>query len=535
MVHQLKSLLLLVLLALISGLLISLAWPGDTLVLFLFIGLIPLLFAIDKIALSDSRIKFLHLFLIAFITHYTWTSLSLGWLKASSPKTFQLAILIDAVTFALIFLPTFAIRKNLGIKFQWVYTISSWMALEFINQQWAMGAPYFVIGGGFGMYPQMIQFYSITGIEGGSLLVLLSNLGGYLVLKNTIKKQAVKKSMIILTIGLAPFVLSMAHLFDYEIEGREKVKVAAVHSFIETYADDSHAHPEKTINFLWDLTNQSKLDDVELVLWPETVIFNLGWVTNLQGDSAYKSLMEKMKSQTTFSLCTGGYSYSAVPKNEDDPYIAHEKARNIFYKAHNVALTIDTIGLMSIRGKEQFIPFQERIPLLKQLPFLKNWVDFVGANTMVCPYEQSEEVHKTMNGTSYVPVLCFESTYPLKMAKHAVEGELVVILANENWNKDLSGSDQYLYSNVAIAIQSRTSIARSSNSGTSAMIDPSGKILTKRKGRQAGVLIAELPLKEDATIYELMAGTLYKTGLTLAAFLLIWSTFKQWMGRTKKH
>lgn len=508
-----------------------LGWPIISVTPLLFIGLIPLFFTVDQLDASLTKFKGLYLILLIFIAHYTWLSLSLGWLNVTSPKTYQLAIIIESLSYSLVILPVFFIRKRIGENMGWLFMISAWVSLEFINQNWSLGTPYFVLGNGLGPYPQLIQFYELLGVEGGSLLLLLSNLGCYLLVKNIRERSKIKKSLIVLSIGVLPFLLSALHLFDYDSGTNKKVKVAAVHSFLETYADDSHKHPEKTVEQLWSLMGKRDLSNVELVLWPETVISNLGWITNIQGELAYKAMMDKKKFHPNFSICTGGYSYSLVQKNDEDPYIAHEVTRNIYYKAHNVALTLDTNGLINIRSKEIFIPFQERIPYLKQLPFLKNWVDFVGANTMVCYYENSKNVHQTMSGVNYVPVLCFESTYPYRMAQNAQEGALSVILANENWNKDLRGSDQYLFSNVGIAIQSRTSIARSSNSGISAMITPDGTIRQKRKGRNEGLIIADLPLKEDRTFYEIIAGLIYKMSLIITLGLIAWSFLNKLRGK----
>lgn len=534
MLQSIKSLLLLFIFSVISGISMFFAWPENNAIPLVFVSLIPLFYFTDKVDSIYKRFKGAYLFSLAFVAHYVWLCLSLAWLHTTSPKTYQLAIIIESLSFALIFIPLPKIRKRLGRNWSWIYLISAWMSLEFINQNWPMGTPYFLLGSGFGKYPQMIQFYSIVGIEGGSLLILLVNLGICLMISDLLQKKSLFKPILITAVGLAPFLLSLLHLFDFDSSQTKKIKVAAVHSYLETYADDSHNHPERTVKKLSSLMKKKDLVDVELVLWPETVISNLGWVSNIQGDLAFNSILQQLDSNVSYSICTGGYTYSVAEKNEDDPYLAFEAARKLYYKAHNVALTIDTNGLISIRSKGIFIPFQERIPYLKQLPFLKEWVDLVGANTMVSHYENSKNVHKTMNGIPFVPVLCFESTYPYFMAMNASQGALTVILANENWNKDLSGSDQYLHSNVAIAIQSRTAIARSSNSGISAMIGPDGEIIEKRKGKNEGTIVQDLPLKEDLTIYEMIAGTIYKLSIIVALSMFIWAVLNKLRGKEAK-
>ena len=129
--------------------------------------------------------------------------------------------------------------------------------------------------------------------------------------------------------------------------------------------------------------------------------------------------------------------------------------------------------------------------------------------------------------------LCFESTYPLRMASNAEESDFIAILANENWNKDLSGSEQYLYSNVGMAIQSRTSIVRSSNSGISAIINSYGEIVGRRKGKDIGVIEADILPKEELTFYESISGLLYKLSSFIFVASLIFGMFN-WIFRNKK-
>jgi apolipoprotein N-acyltransferase len=112
------------------------------------------------------------------------------------------------------------------------------------------------------------------------------------------------------------------------------------------------------------------------------------------------------------------------------------------------------------------------------------------------------------------------------MAEFASESDFLVVLANEFWNKNLNGSEQYLCSNVAMAIQSRTAILRSSNSGISAIIDQDGKVLVRKKGRNAGIIHASISKKQDFTFYELIAGIFYKISLIVYLGLLIITIFR---------
>ena len=152
--------------AILSGVLMFLGWPTFGIFPLLFVGLVPLFFALERLEEGFGKWKFPLLLVTVFIAHFVWIVVSLRWLNATSPKTYYIAIILDSLSIALAVLPYLFIKKQLGDKMKWVFFLVAWMAVEYFNQNWIMGAPYFALGSGFGMYPQLIQLYEFIGIEG---------------------------------------------------------------------------------------------------------------------------------------------------------------------------------------------------------------------------------------------------------------------------------------------------------------------------------------------------------------------------------
>jgi len=530
-----KSKLTLIPLAILSGVLMFLGWPTIGFFPLLFVGLVPLFFALEKLEQSYGKWKFPLLLILVFVAHFVWIGVSLRWVYVTSPKTYYIAITLESLSIALAILPHFFIKQQLGDRMKWVFFVIAWMAVEYFNQHWMMGTPYFVLGSGFGMYPQLIQMYEFIGIEGGTLFLLIANVFLFLVIKDGLQKKVNRKHIIGVFVGLSPFIFSL--FFDLS-EGKEarkdQIHVAALHTYQETYTDEAHMHPEKVVDDLYDLSAKSDLNKVELICWPETIISNMGWLNGLINENAYKTLSAKLDKHKDLSICTGGYGFSLAKDGPNDPYSKLDEARGYYYQIHNVAVTINKTGRWPIRSKEIFIPFQERIPFLKEMPFLRNFADVVGANETVSYYEYGDNLHKTLKGNVFVPVLCFESIYPVRMAENAKDANFVTILANEFWNKDLSGSDQYMFNHIAIAIQSRTPIIRSSNSGISAIIDRRGNLIERRKGSDVGVISALLNKKTDQTFYEKIAGAFYGLSTFLFFGMIILVLFLKMFKSTKK-
>jgi apolipoprotein N-acyltransferase len=530
-----KSKIMFLPLAILSGILMFLGWPTFGIFPLLFVGIVPLFFALEKLEEGFGKWKFPLLLVTIFIAHFVWIGVSLRWVHVTSPKTYYIAITLESLSIALALLPYFLIKKQLGDKMKWVFFLVAWMAVEYFNQHWMMGAPYFALGSGFGMYPQLIQLYEFIGIEGGTLFLLLSNVFFFTLIKAIFQKKVEKANIIALSIALSPFVLSLFFSMSEEKESsKDRIHIAALHTYQETYTTETHNHPEKVVDGLYNLSSKSDLNQFELICWPETVISNMGWLNGLINENAYKSLYAKLDQHKDLSICTGGYGFSLAKDGPNDPYSRLDEARGFYFQAHNVAVTINKTGRWPIRSKEIFIPFQERIPFLKEMPFLRNFADVVGANETVSYYEYGDNLHKTLKGNIFVPVLCFESIYPVRMAENAKDANFVTILANEFWNKDLSGSDQYMFNHIAIAIQSRTPIIRSSNSGISVIIDRRGNVIERRKGSDVGVISAVLNKKTDQTFYEKIAGVFYGLSTFLFFVLIVLGLFLRFFKSTKK-
>lgn len=512
------------LLSILSGLLMYFAWPLNGFFPLLFIGLVPLFYIIEFSVGANRKWSYPILFLSLFFAHLLWIGLSLSWLNDTSPKTYWIAIIFESLSIAIALLPMYFIRKKIGKLPAIVYFICAWLAIEFFNQNSMVGTPYFLLGNGFGMSPNVIQFYHLSGVEGGSLLVLLINGGVFLLIEAIRLKKSVLKPIFATLIPLIPFGISP--FIKLEDTKNKQIHVVAVHSNLETYTNENHLYPERMINVLWNQSKSSITAKTELLIWPETIVSNLGWTSNFSGDKAYKAIDSILMKHPELTICTGGYAFS-VTNNDQDAYTRFTPNYNIHYNTHNIAFSVSKNRPIQFRSKDIFVPFQERIPLLNTFPWLKNFADLVGANTMISPFSNDHDIHRTAKGTSYAPVLCFESIYPVFLSDKAQEAEFLCILANEYWNKNLKGSDQYLYVNVGIAIQNNISIVRSSNSGKSAIINQNGKIISTKSNSNPGSLSRNINLKTGPTFYEGISGLIYKLSSLIAFVLILMGLFKK--------
>lgn len=495
--------------SILSGVLMLLGWPPNRLILLLFVGLAPLFYSLQLIQNLKGKRAYLLFFCSQFIAHFLWIAVSMKWLASTSPQSYLTGILIESVVLALALTPSLWFAKNWGQTSAFLFFAAAWLSVEYLNQQWMFGTPYFTLGSGFGMHPSWVQHYEFIGIEGGSLWVLTVNYFAYRSCSLLIKKEVwIKPFAIGAAILFIPIGISMM-IYQTETTG-EKKKVAVLHAFVKPNQAEFTNFPEHMTKRLFQKSLPALNANSELVVWPEVIINNLGWLTNITQEKAFESIYKAIEKYPNATICTGGYGFSIAPEElYDDPYTSFDSVYKYHYLTHNIALSITYGERAPIRSKEVFVPFQERIPMLKEFPFMENLADMVGSNSKISYYPAGVEIHKVKTGWLYAPILCYESIFPLRMNQKAAESDLISILANEFWNTDLSGSEQYLYNNVLIAIQNRIPIAKSSNSGASGIIDKKGNILKKKVGRDTGILVQEVALKDRSTVYASIAGSFY--------------------------
>jgi apolipoprotein N-acyltransferase len=101
-----------------------------------------------------------------------------------------------------------------------------------------------------------------------------------------------------------------------------------------------------------------------------------------------------------------------------------------------------------------------------------------------------------VEGWRFAPTICYEDGFPALVAKRVRDGraDCVVNVTNEGWFKDGSELDEHLAIAAFRAVEGRVGVIRAANTGISAFVAPTGRVvskLTDEAGRDreiAGVL-----------------------------------------------
>jgi apolipoprotein N-acyltransferase len=104
-------------------------------------------------------------------------------------------------------------------------------------------------------------------------------------------------------------------------------------------------------------------------------------------------------------------------------------------------------------------------------------------------------------GTVFAPMICYEAIFPGASYPNGERPEWLVTVTNDAWFGDTSGPRQHLDMARLRSIESGLPMARSANTGVSALIDGKGRILARVKLYTAGKIDAPLPPALPPTLY----------------------------------
>ncbi len=156
--------------------------------------------------------------------------------------------------------------------------------------------------------------------------------------------------------------------------------------------------------------------------------------------------------------------------------------------------------------KHHLVPFGEYLPFAD---FLRS----VGL-AQLAPYDDgfsSGPGPRTMNagGPSFAPLICYEAIFPGEMHPRGERPEWLATVTNDAWFGDTSGPRQHLDQARLRSIETGLPMARSANTGASALIDSRGRYGGRLPLYETGVFDAPLPRAAHPTIYARMGDSIF--------------------------
>ena len=473
-------------LSLLSGILLTLAFPKTEWWLLAFFALIPLFKAIGG---RSPRQAFL-IGMVAGLTHFIsllyWVYHVMGHFGGLSPAVSVMVLLLFTSVLAL-FIGFFCmILSWLERRGSHLFPAAPllWVALEWVRSHIFTGFPWELLG--YSMYRRLefIQAADIVGVYGISFVLVCVNVALFHLLfsDGSWRKRAVSAEVIATVVMVAALLVygqMRLEWVDTQCASAPKVHVGLAQGNIEQDRKWKKEYQLETLDIYEALTGEAAQHGATLVVWPETAApFYFG--------------RDKMLTDRIRSMARGYDTHLLFGA----PAINWDSRGRV--RLFNRALLLDTSGeTLNVYNKSHLVPYGEYVPLKEWFSFLGKLVEQVG------DFSSGEPGGILSYGDIRLgPLVCFESIFPYLARKARLNGaQILVNITNDAWFGRSSAPYQHFSMLSFRSVETRTFSIRAANTGISGVIHASGKILMKTPLFEKTVIDADVPLLNLDTIY----------------------------------
>lgn len=500
--------------ALLSAFILWFAWPPIPYTsVFLLIGFVPLLVGVERVIRGQYRKKGRKIFGLAFLTGVVWNTASIYWvfhaMNANLPAAVSLLIALIPFCLAPLLMASafrlcYQLRKKKSIGWSFLGLVSFWMAYEYLHQSWDLAFPWMTLGNGFANFHQLIQWYSVTGVYGGTLWIWVVNILVFLAYwQKSQKINAIPQKSLLASIAavvLVPVGISLVQYNSYE-EHVNPAHIVVAQPNIDPYGKFGHIPPEEQLQRLIQLSEKVAKPNTEFFIWPETAISARGGINEEEFRSypAYQTILDFLGKYHNGNVLSGIESYAIFP---DQRTITARPFGDQYVDSYNAAVLIDGSSKVQFYHKSKLVPGVEQTPFGTTLAFMKPLFEHFGGTTGGYGRDTEPSVLYAQSGIGVAPVICYESIWGDYVREYVKKGaQFIAVVTNDGWWENTSGKDQHLDYAKLRAIENRRWVARSANTGISGFINQRGDIVQNTQWWVPAALEQEINLNEELTVY----------------------------------
>jgi apolipoprotein N-acyltransferase len=336
-----------------------------------------------------------------------------------------------------------------------------WVALEWVRAHALSGFPWASLGYSQYLNAPLIQVAEWTSVYGVSFALVLGNVVIAQLLYGAMQRRWAQLGRPCLLAALC--LVAVWGYGGWRLYQTSKamaspvadVGVALLQGNIEQSLKWDLTTREAIFSIYRTLTLEAAADpDVELIVWPEaaTPFF-------FANDHAYQARQLRLTQEAGRPLLFGSPTYS------------REGDRDVMY--NSAFLVGPETTVLGRYDKMHLVPFGEYVPLRHVLFFLDKLVEGIGDF-------RSGETYTVMAMPQgrFAVLICFEVIFP-DLVRHFVRhgAQFLVNITNDAWFGYSPASYQHLSMVVFRAVENRLPIVRAANTGISAVIAPTGRLV----------------------------------------------------------
>ena len=527
--------------SLLSGLLMVPAWYGFGTGVILLFAMIPLLWVEDYFYQNRTRHRPHKVFLHASLTFLTWNLGATWWLWNASPVGLFVALFINTALTSTVFWLFHLTRRNAGDGPGYFGLIVFWIVFEHFYMNGEINWPWLNLGNGFANDIHIVQWYEYTGCFGGTLWVLLSNILGFLALKQFINKQqqAWKQPafMAFCLVIILPVLSSIIIFITYR-ENNDPREIVVLQPNIDPYGEKfGGMDMAQQMDILLDLAESATTSKTDYIVAPETFINDNIWEKEMYSDHNIMRIHNFLQEKNPGAEFIVGLTfYKAYHSPEDITPTAREiRGAGIWYDSYNAAIQVDTSLLPQIYRKSKLVVGVEKMPYPETLKFLQKLTLKLGGTFRSHGTQKyPSNLYSIPDSTGVAPVICYESVFGEYVGKYIREGaDFIFVITNDGWWGDTPGYRQHHSFSRLRAIENRRSVARSANTGTSSLINQKGEILQKTGYWVPAVIRGEINANDRITFYTQYGDYIARAAYFFALITLLYTITRYLISRKK--
>lgn len=533
-----------IVLALLSAFLLWLAWPPHIIAApLLLIGLVPLLIAIDAIILKGAKNTGRKVFFTAGLTFLVWNTASIYWVynAVSYGNNPVVALLISLIPYGLgALLMTFAfwlyyrfrrVVQKKGVAY--LALLSFWVGMEYLHATWDLAFPWMTLGNGLAGMHQLAQWYESTGVYGGSIWIMVSNIMAFEAYKSYQQYtgyQRIRPALAWALVLIIPAAISLAKYYNYE-EKVVPVNVVVVQPNIDPYDKLGSIPPAEQMKTLTKLSDSVAQPNTEYFIWPETAIPSYTDEERIRSSMEYMNLQQFLNRYKNGTLITG---IESIRFYQDKETLSAKPDGNSgqYYDNFNSAMQVENSANVQFYHKSKLVPGVEKMPFPKVFNFLAPIFANLGGTVSGWGWQEHPGVFYAQSGIGVAPVICYESLWGSWIGESVKNGaQFIAIITNDGWWGNTTGKDQhFLYAKLR-AIETRRWVVRSANTGISGFINQRGDVVKQSTWWTRDALKMDININDDHTLYvksgDILAQLLSIIGVVLALFIPYHTFFKK--------
>jgi apolipoprotein N-acyltransferase len=456
------------------------------------------------------------------------------WLSTFHPLAGIIVYSIYLVYMAAVFLP-FKLAEVLFPKRAYLVQFTIWLAYEYLRTTGFLGYSYGITGYSQWQMIPLIQIASITGVWGVSALVAFPSFWLAAALKEhtgRINKIGFtiaaffRKEKIPALIWLTALGVSLAFGFtrNRDFSAYPQVNIALIQhnkdpwDAARSVSWQIHEAYRKDLEILMRLSDEALASSPkpDMVVWPETAFVpRIYWHTTYRDNQAswliVRELLDYLSTKDVPFLIGNDDARMDPSKNPN------ESER--FRVDYNAALLFENGEITATYRKLHLVPFTEHFPYKRQFPRIYRALREADTH-----FWEKGDKKTVLNGPGFTfsAPICFEDTFGYLSRDFVRLGADVLInLTNDAWANSLSSQKQHLTMAVFRAVENYRPMVRSTVSGQTCAIDPSGRITLEAEPFAEAWINASVPIMKGYTIYTLYGDYLAYVFLSAAVFLLL--------------